>query len=81
MGLAAMGAKNRSETHPLIPLALLAKVGADAAQAAKLTVDQWTKHKVFCFWCLLAAAATFVALPLAVPEAVEALNNLRKKFD
>ena len=76
-----MGAKNRAETRPWLPLALLAKTTADAAQAAKLTIDQWTKHKAFCFWCLLAAAATFAALPLAVPEAVEAVDHLRKKLD
>jgi uncharacterized membrane protein len=81
MGLAAMGGKNRAATQPWIPLALLAKTTADAAQAAKLTIDQWTKHKAFCFWCLLAAAATFAALPLAIPEAVEAINHLRKKLD
>ncbi len=76
-----MGAKNRAETQPWIPLALLAKTGADAAQAARLTVDQWTKHKAFCFWCLLAAAATFAALPLAVPEALKAFDQVRKKID
>lgn len=81
MGLAAMGAKDRAKNQPWIPLALLAKTAADAAQAAKLTIDQWTKHKAFCFWCLLAAAATFAALPLAVPEALAALDNVRKKFD
>ncbi|CAN5451483.1 hypothetical protein BH20VER3_BH20VER3_23200 [soil metagenome] len=80
MGLAAMGGKDRAATSPWIPLALLAKTSADAAQAAKLTVDQWTKQKAFCSWCLLAAAATFVALPLAVPEAVEAFQQLRKKL-
>ncbi len=81
MGLAAMGPTNRAETQPWIPLALLAKTTADAAQAAKLTVDQWTKHKAFCFWCLLAAGATFAALPLAVPEAVAAFQQLRKDLD
>ncbi len=80
MGLAAMGPKNRAQTQPWIPLALLAKTGADAAQAARLTVDQWTKHKAFCFWCLLAAGATFAALPLAVPEALSALDGIRKKI-
>lgn len=81
MGLAAMGAKNRAATQPWIPLALLAKTTADAGQAAKLTVDQWTRHKAFCFWCLVAAAATFAALPLAVTEALKAAGQLRKKFD
>ena len=80
MGLAAMGATNRATTQPWIPLALLAKTGADAVQAARLTVDQWTKHKAFCFWCLLAASATFAALPLAVPEALVALSEVRKKL-
>jgi hypothetical protein len=80
MGLAAMGGKDRAITRPWVPLALLAKTTADAAQAAKLTVDQWTKHEVFCFWCLLAATVTFVSLPLAVPEAMVALKQLRKKL-
>ena len=81
MGLAAMGGADRAQSQPWIPLALLAKTGADAAQAAKLTVDQWTKHEAFCFWCLLAAAATFAALPLAMPEALAAAKNLRSKLD
>jgi uncharacterized membrane protein len=80
MGLAAMGGKHRAITEPWIPLALLTKVTADAAQAGKLTIDQWTKHKAFCFWCLLAAAATFVSLPLAVPEAAAALREVRKRL-
>lgn len=80
MGPAAMGGKDRAMTTPWIPLALLAKVTADAIQAGRLTIDQWTKHKAFCFWCLLAAAATFVSLPLAVPEAAAALREVRKRF-
>ncbi|MEO6873054.1 MAG: vitamin K epoxide reductase family protein, partial [Chthoniobacterales bacterium] len=60
-GLAAMGGADRAKSQPWIPLALVAKTGLDAAQAAKLTVDQWTKHKAFCSWCLLAAATTFAA--------------------
>ena len=45
------------------------KVSIDAAQAAKLSWDQWAKHRAFCFWCLVAAGATFAAVPLAMPEA------------
>ncbi|MFN2476019.1 MAG: vitamin K epoxide reductase family protein [Chthoniobacterales bacterium] len=80
MGLAAMGPKNRAKTHPWIPLALAAKTAADAAQAAKLTYDQFAKHKAACMWCLIAAAATFVSAALAFPEAraaaSEALRNI-----
>ena len=48
----------------------------DVATAAKLTLDQWTKHKAFCFWCLTAAAATFATAPLVVDEARRALAAL-----
>ncbi len=78
MGLAAMGGKDRASTSPLIPLALLAKASLDAAQAAKLTVDQAVKHQAFCFWCLLAAAATFASVPLAIPEALAAWRKLKR---
>lgn len=74
MALAAMGGKNRDREHPLIPLALAAKIAFDVANAAKLSVDQWTKHRAFCFWCLLAAAATFAMVPLVVREANESAH-------
>ena len=80
MGLAAMGGKNRAQTQPLIPLALAAKASVDALQAAKLSYDQWAKHKAFCIWCLIAAAATFATVPLVIGEAVEALHTLRRKL-
>ncbi len=48
----------------------------DAAQAGKLTVDQWTEHRAFCVCCLLAAGATFAMAPLVVPEARAALEQL-----
>ena len=80
MGLAAMGGKNRATEQPLIPLALAAKASADALQAAKLTYDQWAKHKAFCIWCLLAAGATFATVPLVLGEAVVAARQLAKKW-
>ncbi len=79
MGLAAMGGQDRETNQPWIPLALAAKVLVDAAQAGKLTVDQWTKHRAFCFWCLLAAGATFATVPLAIPEARAALREVSGK--
>lgn len=81
MTLAAMGGADRARTAPLVPLALAAKLTFDAVQAARLTVDQWTKHRAFCFWCLAASAATFAALPLVVPEARAALFRLQKSED
>lgn len=76
VALAAMGGRRRAEERPWIPLALLAKTSADAAFAAKLTVEQWTQHRAFCSWCLYAASASSAALPLAVPEGVAAARRL-----
>ncbi len=73
--LAGAGAQSRWKTHSWIPLAMAAKTIVDAAMAGKLTVDQWTKYRSFCFWCLLSAGATLAALPLALPEARSALRH------
>lgn len=67
--LAAVGGPERIERLGWIPLLLLAKVLTDAVQAGRLSWEQWSVHQSFCFWCLLAAALTFIAVPLAVPEA------------
>lgn len=77
LGLAAMGGADRARQQPLIPLALAAKALFDAAQAGRLTVDQWTKHRAFCSYCLVAAGATFAAVPFALPEARAAWRHLR----
>jgi uncharacterized membrane protein len=74
--LAAMGGKDRARSSPWIPIALAAKVVADTAQATRLTRDQWTKHRAFCSYCLLAAGATFATVPLVLPEAREAFKRL-----
>ncbi len=78
LSLAVMGGQDRATTHPWIPLVLLAKASLDAAQAGKLTVDQAVKHRAFCVWCLLAAAATFATVPLCIPEALAAFKRLRR---
>lgn len=76
MVLAAMGGPDRARQHPFVPLALAAKVAFDVANAGKLAVDQWTRHKAFCSWCMLAAAATFATAPFVVPEAKKALETV-----
>lgn len=72
LALIAAGGEDRARTRPWLPLALAAKAGLDAAQAAKLTWDQWAKHRAFCSYCLVAAGATFSTLPRVWPEAREA---------
>src|ERR671930_1363873 len=76
MTLAAMGPPDRATREPWIPLMLAGKVAFDVATAAKLTVDQWTKHKAFCFWCLVAATATFATAPLVVEETQRAVTTI-----
>lgn len=68
MFLAAVGGPGRHATRPWLPRLLAVKAGIDAAQAARLTVDQWTKHRAFCSWCLVAAGATFAVVPAVIPE-------------
>jgi uncharacterized membrane protein len=74
--LAATGGQTREQTHPWIPLSMMAKITVDAVIAGKLTIDQWTKYRAFCLWCLLATAATFAVPPFAFPEAKAALRRL-----
>lgn len=78
LALASMGGQDRSQQQPLIPVALAGKVILDALIAGKLTLDQLTKHKAFCFWCMLSAFASFVSIPLVLPEAWTAFRKLRK---
>jgi hypothetical protein len=75
MLLAAAGGTDRWRNQPWLPIALSGKAALDAAQAAKLTIDQWTKHRAFCFWCLTAATATFITLPLTWREARAAIST------
>lgn len=74
--LAAMGGRARACQAPWIPLAMSAKLGFDVAQGVRLSIQQWTQYRSFCFWCLLAAGASFASAPFAVRETREALRHL-----
>jgi hypothetical protein len=85
MLLAAAGGPRRHVSHPWLPRALAVKAAFDALQAAKLTVDQWTKHRAFCSWCLTAAGATFAVIPAVIPELrlaqkVAEIPKVRRQF-
>lgn len=75
--LAAASGEDRWRTRSWLPLALAGKVTGDAIAGSKLTVDQWTKHRAFCFWCLIGAGASLASVPLAIPEARAALRRIR----
>jgi uncharacterized membrane protein len=74
LALAAAGGRDRP---PWLPLALAGKVVADAASAVLLTVEQASRHRAFCGWCLLAAGASVAMVPQALPEARAAWRQLR----
>jgi hypothetical protein len=75
--LAGTGDRHRATERPWLPLALAAKVGLDAAGGLFLTVEQGTKHRRFCSWCLTAAIAYLASVPQVIPEARVALGALR----
>lgn len=70
--LAGASDPDRAHTAPWIPLAMGAKLALDATFAARLTWEQWTKYRAFCFWCLLTSAATIISAALGAPEAIAA---------
>ena len=77
--LAAMGPENRSRAHPWMALAMGLKLFADSAMAGKLTLDECKKFRAFSLWSVLTAAATWTALPLALPEAKAAFLRMTEQ--
>jgi uncharacterized membrane protein len=75
--LAALGDEQRATRTPWIPLALAGKLAFDLVQAVRSVMKQWQGGHGFCSWCLLAAATSFAAAPLAIPETRAALKQLR----
>ncbi len=77
--LVGMGPAGRAESQPWVPLALAAKVLTDALGGLFLTVEQGSKHRRFCSWCLVAAATSVAAVPQALPEARAAWRVIRSR--
>jgi uncharacterized membrane protein len=75
--LAAMGPPDRATSLPWPALGMGVKALADAAFAVKLLIDQPTKYKAYCSWCVTGALASLAVVPLAWPEARAAWNQLR----
>lgn len=75
--LATMGTAERAREQPWIPVALATKAVLDAGWAVVLTLEQATRHKRFCGFCLLAAAAMVAVVPQVGPEARLAWRHLR----
>lgn len=69
--------RDRHRHRHWLPVALAAKVIADAVFSGYLTVEQISKHRRLCFWCLMAATSSAAAVPAAIPEAAAAIRNAR----
>lgn len=76
--LASAGDADRASQRPWLPLALLGKLVADSLGAVFLTLEQGSRHRRFCSWCLLASLATLASVPFAAPEARAAWHRLRR---
>lgn len=76
--LAGARAGRHPSTQRALSLALVAKVAADAAGGLFLTLEQGTRHRRFCSWCLGATAASLAAVPAVVPELRAALAPRRR---
>ena len=74
--LAGAGGKDRAERSPWVPVALAAKVLADAAFAVRLGREEWAENKALCWYCQSATVASLASVPLALPEAARALRRL-----
>ncbi len=77
--LAGMGSDRRADQQPLIPLALAVKTVLDAAFGLVLTLEQGSKHRRFCSWCLLAAATNLATVPQVLPEAAAAWRTVCRR--
>ena len=76
--LAGRRADQPPAAHPWLSLALGAKVAADAAGGLLLTLEQGTRHRRFCSWCVAAAALSVATVPQVVPEVRAAWRALRR---
>jgi hypothetical protein len=79
--LAGFGGPDRRDRLPWIVPLMAAKVLGDAALGAVLFGIQWAWYRAFCMYRVIAACASFVAVPLAVPETWAALRRRRDHVD
>ena len=79
LALAGMGTRDRASQKPWIPLTLAAKVVLDAAGGVYLGLEQATKHRRFCSWCVAAAAASVAMVFQVLPEARLALGHVTRR--
>jgi uncharacterized membrane protein len=77
--LASFGGENRSETMPLVPLAVAAKASVEALVAGWYFYQMPAVEKKWCAYCIVGAAANVGIAALSFVEAKRAWQNLTRK--
>lgn len=75
--LAGTGGEKRGQTHPLLSLAMGAKIALDMVSAAELAREEWNGNKKLCPYCQTATLASLASLALAWPELKSAWKSWR----
>lgn len=75
--IASFGGADRASQMPMVPIAASAKSAVDAAAAGWYFYDMATREKAWCIYCIFTAATFLGIFALTLPEAREAINNLR----
>lgn len=76
--LAALGARNRAQRAPWVPLLAAGKAAIEAAAAGWYFYQMPTKEKAWCGYCIAGALANAAIFALTLPEAKKALSALRR---
>ncbi|MFN2454467.1 MAG: vitamin K epoxide reductase family protein [Pyrinomonadaceae bacterium] len=76
--LAAFGGIRRAEEQPLVPLIVAGKAAVEAVVAGWYFYQMPTKEKAWCGYCITGALVNFGICALSLPEAMRALNAVKR---
>ncbi|MGI8495635.1 MAG: vitamin K epoxide reductase family protein [Pyrinomonadaceae bacterium] len=77
--IAAFGGVDRAEKQPLVPIFAAGKSLVEAIAAGWYFYQMAAVEKKWCGYCIVGAVANVGIAALTLPEAVKALENLKKK--
>lgn len=75
--LAAAGPRDRAKRTPWLPIILALKAGTDLAVAIRLSIGEYRATGKLSDYCQLSALASAATAALSIPEAIEAVGELR----
>jgi uncharacterized membrane protein len=77
--IASFGGADRARDIPSVPLLATAKAAVDAASAGWYFYQMAAKQKRWCIYCITTAATFAGIFALTLPEAMSAINELRRR--